>query len=590
MIFIAIQSGHNATVGLSKDGEIIALISEERITRKKNYAGFPSESLKFIKSKFLNNDLSKVNKFIFVGESGQVLKFVNNKINKKITNTKEEKNKNHNKRLLNYFLYNIFPNYITSSIGKLKRKIKDKSLNINEQKDIFLKIFKLYPDLSFDLNKLEFYNHHETHALSFGFYFDKPVKDFLVFTMDGEGDNISSSVSTFRNNKLEKLSENPVECSVGYLYSQVTEYLGMKPFEHEFKVMGMAPYGKKEDVERIYSKIKHLVKLDSNGRFTSYVPSNLYKYEFSKFFLNEKFQNICGAIQKMTEIIILEWINFWIKKKCVKNIIVSGGVFMNIKACKEILDLNTVDTLFVVPSSGDESCVFGALWKANNKENIKTKKINNLYYGINFEDKAEKFVKDNNINKKYEVLKFDNYVKLNDHVSKLLSENKIIGRCSGREEWGARALGNRSIICNPSKLENIRLINSTIKERDYWMPFSPTILDIDEKKYLFNNKKFKNDFMTCLFDSTDIAQKDLVCAIHPIDFTLRPQILRENQNPIYYDLIHQFKEKTNIGAVLNTSFNLHGFPNVSSHEDAFLTFEKSNLRYLIIEKFLIMKN
>lgn len=590
MIFIAIQSGHNATVGLSKDGEIIALISEERITRKKNYAGFPSESLKFIKSKFLNNDLSKVNKFIFVGESGQVLKFVNNKINKKITNTKEEKNKNHNKKLLNYFLYNIFPNYITSSIGKLRRKIKNDSLNINEQKNIFKKIFKLYPDLSFDLNKLEFYDHHETHALSFGYYFDKPDKDFLVFTMDGEGDNISSSVSTFKNNRLKKLSENPSECSIGYLYSQVTEYLGMKPFEHEFKVMGMAPYGKKEDVERIYSKIKHLVKLNSNGQFKSYVPSNLYKYEFSKFFLNEKFQNICGAIQKMTEIIILEWINFWIKKESIKNIIVSGGVFMNIKACKEILDLNTVDTLFVVPSSGDESCVFGALWKANNNENIKTKKIDNLYYGINFEDKAEKFLEDNNISKKYGVLYFDNYVKLNDHVSQLLSENKIIGRCSGREEWGARALGNRSIICNPSKLENIRLINSTIKERDYWMPFSPTILDIDEKKYLFNNKKFKNDFMTCLFDSTDIARKDLICAIHPIDFTLRPQILKENQNPSYYDLIRQFKEKTDIGAVLNTSFNLHGFPNVSSHEDAFLTFEKSNLKYLIIEKFLIKKN
>jgi carbamoyltransferase len=292
----------------------------------------------------------------------------------------------------------------------------------------------------------------------------------------------------------------------------------------------------------------------------------------------------------MTEKLIVEWVNFWIKKKSIKNIIVSGGVFMNIKANKELLDLDTVRSLFVVPSSGDESCVFGALWKINKKENVNTTKITNLYYGINFKDKAEKFIKDNNIEKEYELLKFDNYVKLNEHVSQLLSENKIIGRCSGREEWGARALGNRSIICNPSKLENIRLINSTIKERDYWMPFSPTILDIDEKKYLYNKKNFENNFMTCLFDSTDVAQKDLVCAIHPIDFTLRPQILKESQNPSYYNLISQFKEKTGIGAVLNTSFNLHGFPNVSSHEDAFITFKKSNLKYLIIENFLIKKN
>tara|TARA_B100000780_G_C21102011_1_gene444768 strand:- start:8 stop:1780 length:1773 start_codon:yes stop_codon:yes gene_type:complete len=590
MIFIAIQSGHNATVGLSKDGEIIALISEERITRKKNYAGFPSESLRFIKSKYLNNDFSNVNKFIFTDESGHVLKFVNNKINKEKLNVKEKLNKNDNKKFRIYLLYNILPNYLTNFFGKLRKKIKDKSLNVNEKKNILLKIFKLYPDLSFDLNKLEFYNHHETHALSFGFYFDKLEKDYLVFTMDGEGDNISSSVSIFRNEKLEKLSENSSQCSLGYLYSHVTEYLGMKPFEHEFKVMGMAPYGKNEDVERIYHKMKYLLKLDNNGQFIAHVNSNLYKYELSKLFLNEKFQNICGAIQKMTEKLIVEWVNFWIKKQSIKNIIVSGGVFMNIKANKELLDLDTVHSLFVVPSSGDESCVFGALWKINKKENINTTKITNLYYGINFKDKAEKFIKDNNIEKEYELLKFDNYVKLNEHVSQLLSENKIIGRCSGREEWGARALGNRSIICNPSKLENIRLINSTIKERDYWMPFSPTILDIDEKKYLYNKKNFENNFMTCLFDSTDAAQKDLVCAIHPIDFTLRPQILKESQNPSYYNLISQFKEKTSIGAVLNTSFNLHGFPNVSSHEDAFTTFKKSNLEYLIIENFLIKKN
>ena len=263
---------------------------------------------------------------------------------------------------------------------------------------------------------------------------------------------------------------------------------------------------------------------------------------------------------------------------------------MNIKACKELLDLDTIKSLFVVPSSGDESCVFGALWKINKNERINTKKITNLYYGKNYENDAKNFIEKNNIEKQFNVKSFKNYEELNNFASQLLIENKIIGRCSGREEWGARALGNRSIICNPSKLENVRLINSTIKERDYWMPFSPTILDIDEKKYLFNKKKFQNNFMTCLFDSTKIAQKDLICAIHPIDFTLRPQILKESHNPSYYNLISQFRKKTNIGALLNTSFNLHGYPNVSSHDDAFITFKKSNLQFLIIENFIISKN
>ena len=121
------------------------------------------------------------------------------------------------------------------------------------------------------------------------------------------------------------------------------------------------------------------------------------------------------------------------------------------------------------------------------------------------------------------------------------------------------------------------------------MPFSPTILDKNEFKYLKNKKKFSAYFMTSLFDSTEVAKKDLVCAIHPIDFTLRPQILLEKHNPIYYDLIVKFEKKTGIGAVLNTSFNLHGFPNVSTYEDAYKTFENSNLKHLIIENYLIRK-
>ena len=141
-----------------------------------------------------------------------------------------------------------------------------------------------------------------------------------------------------------------------------------------------------------------------------------------------------------------------------------------------------------MPSSTDDSLIFGALWKANKNQNIKIKKIENLYLGRSFEDQAENFIQNKISKNQYEILKFENYQKLNEYVSDLLFKNEIIGRCYGREEWGARALGNRSIICNPSKLENVRLINTAIKERDYWMPFSPTILDIDEKNIFIIKK------------------------------------------------------------------------------------------------------
>jgi carbamoyltransferase len=590
MIFIAIQCGHNSTIGLSIDGKIISVISEERITRKKNFEGFPIESLKYIKSKYLNNDFSKVNKFLIIDETGQTLNFVNQQINQKEIKSNFKYNENLNKKMLILSIYNLLPKALVRNVAKIRRKIKNKNLNLENKNRILKKIFRLFPDIAFNLNKVEFYNHHEMHALSFCYFFDNIDDELLVFTMDGEGDEISSSVSTLKDGKIKKISKNTSNNKVGYLYSQITSYLGLKPFEHEFKVMGMAPYGKSEDVSRIYSKINHLLYLDNKGNFKSKITSNLFKFEIVKFLIHEKFQNICGAIQKMTESLILSWVNFWIKKKSINKIIVSGGVFMNIKACKELLSQNEVESLFVVPSSTDDSLIFGALWKANKNQNINIKKIENLYLGRNFKNEAENFIQNNISEDRYEILKFENYQKLNDHVSDLLCKNEIIGRCYGREEWGARALGNRSIICNPSKLENVRLINTAIKERDYWMPFSPTILDIDEKKYLYNKKKFSSDFMTCLFDSTDLARKDLICAIHPMDFTMRPQVLKESQNPSYYDLISKFKNKSNIGAVLNTSFNLHGFPNVSSHQDAFFTFENSNLKYLIIENYLIKKN
>ena len=156
-------------------------------------------------------------------------------------------------------------------------------------------------------------------------------------------------------------------------------------------------------------------------------------------------------------------------------------------------------------------------------------------------------------------------------------------------EWGPRALGNRSILCNPSNIHNINVINSAVKQRDYWMPFSPSILSEDVDQYFYNPKKIDTKFMNCLFDSTELAQKHLIAAIHPIDNTIRPQVVDQESNEEYYDLIKQFKNLTGIGGLLNTSFNLHGEPNVSSYDDAIYTLKESKLNYLVVENHLIKK-
>jgi carbamoyltransferase len=159
----------------------------------------------------------------------------------------------------------------------------------------------------------------------------------------------------------------------------------------------------------------------------------------------------------------------------------------------------------------------------------------------------------------------------------------------GRAEWGARALGNRSILANPSHFDTVKVINEMIKNRDFWMPFTPSILDTDERRYVRNPRSIQATYMCITFDSTPLAEDHLAAAMHPYDKTLRPQVVIESWNPSYYKLIKAFKQLTGIGGVLNTSFNLHGEPNVNSPADAIHTLEQSGLKHLVINNILIQK-
>ena len=592
MKILSIYSGHNCTAGISVDGELKFLKSEERFNRKKNCVGFPIETIRYIKRQFLNNNLSNLDKIVIVDETGLGLNYI---LKEKLIHKKFSKDPwLINKK--NYF-FNLILNLINLRLLSLFLKIKNQIRFILfkflfSKKNSLKKIFSLFKDIEFDLTKTYFYNHHDCHALSFAYFFKNfQKKSYLIFTADGEGDNESSCVYRFNKKILKKISTNSKEHSLGYLYMFITEHLGLRGNEHEFKVMGMSSYGKTIHAQRLSGKLKEIFFLDNNGNIKSKIALSLLKHKISEIFSYERFDNICAGIQKFIEEFLIEWIEFWIQKTGLKNVILSGGVFMNIKANMLILKSRNVKSLFVVPSSSDESLPIGALWKANNESSIITKPISNLYLGGGgaSEYTIDDFVKKKTITQKFTVTKFSNYKNLNNFVSNLLIKDIIIARCCGREEWGARSLGNRSILCNPSNIENVKKINESIKSRDFWMPFSPTILEGDKNLFIKNLKTYNFKFMTMLADSTSLAKKKLKAAIHPVDSTLRPQLLSMSDNPSYYDLINQFKKKTGIGALLNTSFNLHGEPNVSDYKDAINTVCKSDLNYLILENYLLKK-
>lgn len=564
MNLISIHYGHNCTVTLSLNGEIKFAQSEERSTGIKNATGFPFKTLDYIIKKFELNE--KNTELLIIDETGKGARFL-------LEHGLEPK------PYRSFFLKK-------NLLKKIKNKVFRFFLGFSNEKKKLEKLSKI------NGYKINYYDHHLCHAATACLFkeVDKN-KSWIIFTMDAEGDDVSSGVYLYDKEGIKIASFNGRNKSLGYIYSFTTEILGMKSNEHEFKVMGMAPYGDHNNKKRISEKIqKKIVVFDNlTGEFVSFLNFKSFKKTLIEIYKDEKFEDICAGVQFYIEEMITKWVNFWILKKNIGNVAVSGGVFMNVKATKKISELGIVDKLFVTPSCGDESLGFGAIFLKQKEINIKQNFINNLYLGESFSN--EKVFSDYQKSRFKDLLYFEklDFEELNKVLAKYLTEKKIIGRFSGKSEWGARALGNRSILCDPRNKENIDILNKKIKSRDYWMPFAPSIINEDVELYFINNKNINSDFMQTSFDATEFAKKNIPAAIHPKDFTLRPQVVSRELNENFHNLINNFKELTDVGCLLNTSFNLHGNPNVGTPEHAFFTFINSGLDILNIENYIFYK-
>jgi carbamoyltransferase len=340
----------------------------------------------------------------------------------------------------------------------------------------------------------------------------------------------------------------------------------------------------------LYHQLKQLIWVNDDLTFSTRVYSHVFYKKLDKIFLHHRFDNIAGAVQKLTEDLLKEWISNAIKQTGVKDIVCGGGVFMNVKANQLILEMPQVNSMYIVPSCGDESTAFGAaFWAYQQYGDIKKypiQPIKELYLGSAFNDRE---IQTELRKSKYRDLKITKYTDVEKEVAKILSKGGIVARFKGRAEWGARSLGNRSILANPSKFDVIKEINDQIKSRDFWMPFAPSIKSEKLDQYVINQKKIKVPYMIITLSSTSKGQTELVAAMHPYDGTLRPQEVYQEWNPDYWHLISEFEKITGIGGVLNTSFNLHGFPIVQTPEDALDVLLRSGLEHLALGSFLVSK-
>jgi carbamoyltransferase len=580
-ILLSVYYGHNATVGLMIGGKTVLVLSEERLNRLKNSTGFPEKALAYAIQHYLDGDASKIDRVIINDERLLGFNYLEKRGWGPLTYS-------------DYFHRTKKPNATPTLRGWLKHKFKKPafppSVPLPTSSQLTEAKTKLASKIGVSADKITFLDHHTSHAWSAISFVSSEEGKRLIFTLDGEGDGLCATVSIFENGKLTRLSETDRHLSLGYIYREVTGFLGMKPDEHEFKVMGMAPYAWEKEANRLAALFAPLLQIDTSGQFVSqynlldidaYLRVNL---------AYERFDYVSGGLQIFTEKIICDWITAWIKKTGIADISLGGGVFMNVKASLKVAELPEVKSLFVVPSAADESLVIGGMVYAQREiYHQPIQPISDLYLGRDFSDEAiETYFKTANVASRYEIKKL-NEDDMAVEVGKLLADNKIVARCVGREEWGARALGNRSIMANPRNFDNLRVLNRKVKSRDFWMPFTPSILKERLADYIENPKKIFAPYMCLTFHSTALAKRDIPAALHPSDYTARPQLVDKTWNPGYHKIISAFERHTGIGAVLNTSFNLHGEPNVGGPEDAIHTLDHSGLNYLVLGSFLVKK-
>jgi len=561
IIALGIHDGHGAGAALIKNGCALAAISEERLNNIKNYSGTPIQSVK----KVLQVAQVHPSEVDIIAISGLLR-----------THSPLKERPFHIK------LYQKMTPYLHShAFCNLIVKVLHRYRKIDELKSLFEELEMMKPELFF-------IEHHLAHAACA--YYQRPWEDeTLVLTLDGAGDCLSSTVNIGRNFTIERIaSSTHYDSPSNNFYSEITGYFGLKRWEHEYKVMGLAPYGRSEYCMKEMRKIvrinpkKPLEFQNTSGAYLSQLQPKL-----QKILAEQRFDNIAAACQTYFEEIVSQWVKNCVEKTGIHKVTCSGGSFLNVKVNKIIREMEEIEDVFFYPGADDTGTPIGAALEAYyifcRRNGVKPNRsmLKDLYYGAEYDDGYIKMIL-----QKTGWLEKARYIEgIESEIASLLANGKVIARFAGRDEWGPRALGNRSILADPRDLRVIRKLNFAIKQRDFWMPFTPSILEERMNDYLVDARPAR--YMIEAFDTTAKAD-ELISATHPYDKTARPQTVNE-WNPSYRKTLEAFQDITGVGGVLNTSFNLHGFPIVGTPEIALQTFANSGLDGLAIGNWLVEK-
>ncbi|MFO1010036.1 MAG: carbamoyltransferase [Planctomycetota bacterium] len=559
---------HDSSAALVQDGKLVAAAEEERFSRVKHDSGFPTLAVEFV-LKMGGITLDDVDFVVFYEKP--FVKF---------------------ERML-LTAMSTFPRSSAVFRESMQRWVTDK---------LWIKSH-MTKRLGVPASKLLFADHHVSHAASS--FFTSPFQEAAILTIDGAGEWTTSTMGVGRGTKLEVQKEIRFPHSLGLLYSAFTAYCGFEVNEGEYKLMGMHPYGKPRFVDKIYE----LIDVAEDGslwhdmRYFAYhwSPDTTLNPEFCAHFgrpardpklgdktLDPFYCDIAASIQKVTEEIVLKMARHLHSVTGMKALCMAGGVALNSVSNYKVLRQGPFQDVYILPAPGDDGgCVGAAYWAYNHVlSQPRGPALDHAYLGSSYTDaEIEAFLKQYDI--PYEFIADDE--RFYDFAAKQLVDGMVCGWFRGRFEFGPRALGARSIIADPRRAEMKDKLNATIKFREAFRPFAPSVLE-ERANEFFDipdaARHYPARFMLYVAPVRE-EKRSVLPAITHEDGSGRLQTVFKDTNPAYHGLIRRFGELTGVPVIMNTSFNLKGEPIVESPAHAFNTFSLSGMDLLFLNNFVI---
>ncbi|MGP3978874.1 carbamoyltransferase family protein [Streptomyces sp. 8N114] len=559
--------GHDAAAALAIDGEVVAAVEEERLSRVKKTSDFPAHAIEWC----LNSagvDLDQVDVF-------------------------------------------AFPWRFSPAVGEeMIAEICNSDLPVTAKFDVLRRTGELYTDMlsreavysdfvqrtgyELDPNKLALVPHHLAHLMCGAYLAGRKDAAFLV--SDGRAETLSSVMGELRNGVVRVFDEGTVDMasSLGVAYGRITRYLGFVPNNDEYKVMGLAAYGPPPQHNPL---LERAVRLHEDGSYTISIPPDTESYYalFDSLFggdskKREEFDfrvKVAGLAQHMVEAVTAHQLRTLTAASSLDTLLFEGGLALNCVANTKMLERSSFTGMEVSFGASDPGVAIGAAVYSAGLRNRPADAVTTPYLGPSYDESRIRDALDEYADR-VEWREEPDAASVAHRTAELLAGKNVVGWFQGRAEFGPRALGNRSILANPAFPDIKDVINLRVKHREPFRPFAPVVLASEAPRIFEMGKKTSSPYMTFVFPVRKEYRERIPGACH-VDGTARIQTVDERQNPALAELLRAFTARTDVPCLLNTSFNVAGEPIVCSPQDALECFLATEIDHLVIDRFVVTK-